>query len=149
MLNREKYEKYARKIKVFNGLTPEDVYDIIHHGKVLQFQKGQTVFHEGMLGSNLFVVLSGQVGIYSKGKQIARCEVGDAFGEMSVLNHRPRCATAGALSDVSLFTLDEAEINQILEKRVAVRILLNIIHILSDRLESANEYIAENCPERK
>jgi len=110
--------------------------------KVVYFQQGQTVFHEGMLGSNLFIVLSGQVGIYMKGKLIARCKVGDAFGEMSVLNRTPRCATAGALSDASLFTLDETQLNGILRKHIAVRLLLNVIHILSERLEAANAALA-------
>jgi CRP-like cAMP-binding protein len=111
-------------------------------GKVVYFQQGQTVFHEGMLGSNLFIVLSGQVGIYMKGKLIARCKVGDAFGEMAVLNRTPRCATAGALSDASLFTLDETQLNGILRKHIAVRLLLNVIHILSERLEAANAALA-------
>jgi len=146
MSDREKYRRYASKIRIFNGLTPEEVSEIIHEGKVVRFRQGQTIFHEGSLGSNLFVVLSGQCAIYSKEKQIARCRVGDAFGEMAVLNRKPRCATAAALSDVTVFTLDESQLNAILKKHVAVRILLNVVHVLSERLEGANEYIAEYRP---
>jgi CRP-like cAMP-binding protein len=62
---------------------------------------------------------------------------------MAVLNHRPRSATAAAVTDVKLFTLDEKEINQILERNLATKVLLNIVHVLSERLESANEMIAE------
>lgn len=146
MSEREKYERYAKRIRIFNGLTPDEVADILHHGRTFQFRQGQTVFHEGSLGSNLFVVLSGQIAIYIKGNEIARCQIGDAFGEMAVLNRAPRCATAAALSDVTLFTLDEGEINLLLQKHVAVRILLNIIHVLSERLEMADAWIAEHCP---
>lgn len=144
MTEETRYERYARRVKIFNGLDAEEVADILRQGKTLHFQKGMTVFHEGALGSNLFVVLSGQIAIYSKNKLIAKCQVGDAFGEMAILNHKPRCATAAAISDVKLFTLDESQINNILEKHVAVRVLLNIIHILSERLENANAWIAEN-----
>ena len=143
MSDRDKYKRYASKIRIFNGLTPEEVSEILHEGKVIHFRQGQTIFHEGSLGSNLFVVLSGQCAIYSKNKQIARCQVGDAFGEMAVLNRKPRCATAAALSDVTVFTLDESQINAILKKHVAVRFLLNVVHVLSERLEGANERIAE------
>jgi len=143
MSDRDKYRRYAEKIRIFNGLTPEEVSDILHQGQVIQFRQGDTIFHEGSLGSNLFIVLSGQCAIYSKDKEIARCQVGDAFGEMAVLNHKPRCATAAALSDVTVFTLDEAQINSILKKHVAVRILLNVVHVLSERLESNNEFIAK------
>lgn len=144
MGDREKYEKYARRIKIFNGLEPEEVSFIVHQGKLLNFHQGQIIFHEGTLGSNLFVLLTGQIVLTSRNKTIGRCEVGDAFGEMAVLNHRPRCATATALSDVTVLTLNEQEINNVLEKRVAVRFLLNVIHVLSERLESANQFIEEN-----
>jgi CRP-like cAMP-binding protein len=83
------------------------------------------------------------VDIHSKNTFIGRCEPGDAFGEMSVLNHRPRTASAIARTPVKVFTLDERQLNQVLEKKVAVRILLNIIHVLSERLENANLHIAE------
>ncbi|NIA14271.1 MAG: cyclic nucleotide-binding domain-containing protein [Nitrospiraceae bacterium] len=142
MSDRDKYKRYAEKVIIFKGLTPEEVADILHQGKVLQFRQGDTIFHEGMLGSNLFVVLSGQIEIYIKGTSIARCGIGDAFGEMSVLNNRPRCATAAARTECTLFTLDERQINNILEKHVAVRILLNIVHVLSERLENANARMA-------
>ena len=143
MSDTEKYKRYADKVVIFNGLMPEEVEYILHHGKILHFHEGQTVFHQGQLGTNLFVLLSGKVGLYNKAKLIAKLHVGDAFGEMAVLNHRPRSATAAALASSKLFTLDETEINEILEKHVAVRLLLNIIHVLSERLENANTLVAD------
>jgi CRP-like cAMP-binding protein len=62
---------------------------------------------------------------------------------MAVLNHGPRTATATALEDSRCFTLEEREVNQLLEKGVAVRLLLNVVHVLSARLEKANAYIAD------
>lgn len=139
----DKFRRYAEKIAIFKCLQPHEVEDILHKGKILFFPKGQTIFHEGQLGANLFVVLSGKVGLYNKTREIAHLHVGDAFGEMAVLNHRPRTATAVALEETKVFTLDEKEINSILEKHVAVRLLLNIIHVLSERLEHANNQIAK------
>jgi CRP-like cAMP-binding protein len=143
MSSQSKYEKYAQKVRIFNGLSASEVEYILHCGKIIHFHEGQTVFHEGMLGSNLFIVLGGKIAIYNKNRVIAKCVVGDAFGEMAVLNHKPRNATATALDDVKLFTLEEREINQILDKAVAVKLLLNIIHVLSERLEIANSWIVQ------
>ena len=142
----EKYKRYGEKIKIFHGLQPEEVEYILHCGKQLYFRPNTTIFHEGMLGTNLFVVLSGKVGIYNKAELITECTVGDCFGEMAVLNNRPRNATATSLTECRVFTLDEKNINEILEKRVAVRMLLNIIHVLSDWLERAT---AENTRMQK
>ncbi len=143
MPTEDKYEQYAKKVTIFHNLQPHEVEYVLHHGKVLHFHEGQTVFHEGQLGTNLFVLLSGKVALYNRNKLIAKLHVGDAFGEMAVLNHRPRTATAAAVTPVKLFTLDEKEINSILERELAVRLLLNIIHVLSERLESANSKIAD------
>lgn len=146
MTDDNKYLRYAEKIRIFKGLIPEEVEYILHHGKILVFREGETIFHEGQLGSNLFIVLSGRIAIYKKNKQIATCNVGDAFGEMAVLNHAPRTATAAAIKETKLFTLDEKQINDILEKHVAVRLLLNIIHVLSERLEEADERMTGFAP---
>lgn len=142
MQENDKYRRYAEKIRIFNGLTSEEVDYVLHQGKVLHFHEGKTIFHEGMLGTNLFIVLSGEIGIYNKNELIAKCRVGDAFGEMAVLNHKPRSATAAALTPCRLFTLEEKQLSGILEKHVAVRVLMNIIHVLSERLESANAWNA-------
>ena len=139
----DKYRRYAEKVAIFKNLQAHEVEDILHKGKLLFFPKGQTIFHEGQLGANLFVVLNGKVGLYNKTREIAHLQVGDAFGEMAVLNHRPRTATAVALEETKVFTLDEREINSILEKHVSVRLLLNIIHILSERLEHANSQLSK------
>ncbi len=143
MSREQKYQRYGEKVRIFNGLGPEEVEHILHHGKVMNFPEGKTIFHEGMLGSNLFIVLKGEVGIFHKHELIARCKVGDAFGEMSVLNHEPRTATAAATTEARCFTLDEKELNEILERRIANKLLLNIIHVISERLEKANAYNAK------
>ena len=143
MSDAEKYRSYADKIAIFKGLLPEEVAAVMKHGKVLYFRQNQTIFHEGMLGSNLFVILSGEVGIYRKSDLIAKCKAGDAFGEMAVLNNKPRNATATALSEAKCLTLDEREINQILAKGVSTKLLLNIVGLLSVRLMNANAWISE------
>lgn len=139
----EKYRRYAEKIKIFQNLEPDEVAEILHQGKILQFREGQTIFHEGMLGSNVFIVLSGCVAIKHRNHLIAKCRVGDAFGEMAVLNHGPRTATATALEECKCFTLEEREVNELLHKGVAVKLLLNVIHVISERLEKANAFIAD------
>lgn len=143
MSDEARYRQYAEKVRIFKGLQPDEVSDILRKGRSVDFHQGQTIFHEGMLGSNLFIVLKGEIGLYNKNRLIATCKVGDAFGEMSVLNHRPRTATAAAETEVKLFTLDESQVNEILQKHVAVRLLLNIVHVLSERLEDANTWIAD------
>ena len=143
MSDSKKYARYAKRVKIFAGLSGEEVTEILRHGDKIYFRAGQTIFHKGQLGSTIFIILRGTVDIEDEGCIIAKCREGDAFGEMSVLNHRPHCASAAAATDVKLFTIDENQINELLERHVAARFLLNIIHVLSSRLEKANSVIAQ------
>ena len=141
MSSKSKYASYAKRIKIFKNLSEEDVEAILKPGHMIEFPEGRTIFHKGQLGSNLFIVFSGRVEIYDEDHKIANCRVGDCFGEMSVLNHEPHSATAVASTPVKLYTLTEQQINEVLEKRVAVRFLLNIIHVLSDRIKNTNRML--------
>ena len=142
MSDTSKYARYAKKIKIFEGLSLEEVAEIMRHGATIRFSAGQTIFHKGQLGNSIFIVLQGTVDIENEGIIIGKCRVGDAFGEMSVLNHRPHCASADAATDVKLFTIDENQIHKLMEEVVGVRFLLNIVHLMSDHLETANTIIA-------
>jgi CRP-like cAMP-binding protein len=70
------------------------------------FQKNQFVFAEGEQGSVLYVILSGSVKITKiiAGKEIilAILKKGDMFGEMAILESKPRSASAIACEDCSL-----------------------------------------------
>lgn len=141
MSSRSKYLRYAKRIKIFNGFSADEVEDILRPGRMVEFPTGRTIFHKGQLGSNLFIVFSGRVEIYDDDHRIATCRVGDCFGEMSVLDHGPHIASAVAASPVRVYTLTEEQMNDILEKRVAVRFLLNVIHVLSDYLRHSNRLL--------
>ena len=71
----------------------------------------ETIFHEGSLGSEFFVILQGAVAIRKRvsGKiqQLARLGPGEFFGEMAVVDRRPRSASAVAVEpDTSLIAID-------------------------------------------
>ncbi len=143
MSSQDKYAKYAERVRLFKGLKTRDVEEVLHSGKIIHFREGQTIFHEGMLGNNMFIVLGGKVGIYKKNRLIGHCAVGDAFGEMALLNNRPRSATASALGDVKLFTIDERELKQVLRMPIGRQLLMNVVNVLSERLEVANGRVSE------
>ncbi len=141
MSDTEKYRLYAEKIKIFNGFEPEEVGDFLKKGKTERCREEKVIFRKGQEASGLYIVLSGVVGIHQGDNTIARCESGDVFGEMSALLHEPHSVTATALTPVKLFTLEVKQLNEILKTPVAVRLLVNIIQMLSDHLSGANRWV--------
>ena len=107
------------------------------------FPRGTVLFTEGDAGREMFVVRSGMVGI-SKNVQgvekfLSTLGPGEFFGEMSVLNGRPRTATATVLEDAQLLILDPKTFEAML--RGNGEIALRMIKKLADRLAEADVQI--------
>lgn len=128
----------AQKVELFHGLTVEDVAKIFAKGMTIRVLQGETVFYKGTVGSQMYVVLGGQVAVRDGESTLAVLKTGDMFGEMALINNEPRSATVVALEDSHLFVLSETTFQTLLTKRVAIRILLNIVRTLSHRLRDAN-----------
>ena len=136
-------EQMVKTIDIFNGLNPGDVYRIYAKGMTHMALKDQLIFHKDTVGNNMFVILGGKVGVFDGAKQIATLNVGESFGEMSLLTGEPRSATIKAVEDTMLFVLDERIFQKLLTKRVAVQMLMNMSRMLGKKLKGANMKIRE------
>ena len=118
--------------------TPENVLSsivpIMHE---VPFADGQQIFAQGDLGSSLFVVQAGQVGIFAGSQQLATFGPGDFFGELALLDAEPRSAAAVAQGAVTAFRLDQEDFYDVMEERPEV--LRNILRVLCQRLRRQNE----------
>lgn len=141
--NDPRLQMMVDQVDVFHGLTTSDIYQIFAKGMTHTVQQDQLIFHKDTVGNNMFVILSGKVGVFDGQKQIATLGVGESFGEMSLLSQDPRSATIRAIEHTNLFSLDERIFQKLLTKRVAVQILLNISRMLGKKLKKANMLIRE------
>jgi CRP-like cAMP-binding protein len=137
----EKVDKLIERVELFHGLNREELVKIFSKGMTMRVTKGETIFHNGTVGSQMYVVLGGKVGIFDGSKLLAELHTGDMFGEMALVNQEPRSASVVAMEESKLFVLSENTFQQLLSKRVAIQILLNIVHSLSNRLKNANAKI--------
>ena len=137
------YAVLAKRVDLFRGLVPDDIAKIFARGMTMSVQKGEVIFYKGTVGSQMYIVLGGQVVVMGRKKAIATLNVGDMFGEMALLNNEPRTATVVAPEDSRLFVLSETTFQRLLTKRVAVQLLLNIVRTLSHRLDDANKQLSD------
>lgn len=83
-----------------------DVADIIERRS---FKDGETVFREGELGSTAFIVQSGDVEISrvndGKDEVLAIIGTGGIFGEMALIDEKPRMATAKVKGGATIMTI--------------------------------------------
>jgi len=117
--------------------TPENVLSSIAPiMKEVNYLEGQTIFEKGDLGTSMFVIYEGEVGIYDGLVQLATFGRGDVFGELALLDAEPRSAAVVSLSDVQLFRVDQADFYDLMDERGEV--LRNIIRILCQRIRNQN-----------
>ncbi|MBI2422222.1 MAG: cyclic nucleotide-binding domain-containing protein [Candidatus Hydrogenedentes bacterium] len=138
----EKIDELIRRVELFHGLERDEVAKIFAKGMTMRVAKGEHVFLQGTIGSQMYVVLGGKLGVFDGPKGIAELRTGDMFGEMALVNKEPRSATVTALEDSRLYVITESTFERLMTKRVAIRMLLNIIRTLSHRLQKANQALA-------
>ncbi|MFZ1892549.1 MAG: Crp/Fnr family transcriptional regulator [Rhodoplanes sp.] len=131
---------------LFSGLGAEAIGSLARLCQTRRLPAGQTLFVKGDPGDALYGVRRGQIRIETGTTAGERLTIevfgaGDLFGEIAVLDGRPRTADAVAQEDAELFVLPRADFLKTLESdgRLAIR----IIELLCARLRSTNERTEE------
>jgi CRP-like cAMP-binding protein len=113
------------------------------------FKKGQIIFREGDPGECMYDVYIGKVGVYSKygtpeQKLLIEYYPDHYFGEMGLLDHMPRSATAVALADETcLGVITEEGFAEFFRENPA-RVLMVMQQMSSNLRRRTNEY-ADVC----
>lgn len=93
------------------------------------YQEGDIIVTEGEEGASLFLLVDGQVKVFTRGKRgehipLAELGPGDVFGEVSVLYGKPRTATITARSRISAIEVTKEDIDRIAADHPQVRQVL-------------------------
>lgn len=101
--------------------------------RAMTFAAGSTIFREGdPSGGTMYVVVEGIVDILRDGKPVDSVEAGDPLGEIGLVDHGPRSATAVARTDCKLEPLDERRFEFMVSQ--TPYFALEMLRVLVDRL---------------
>ena len=107
------------------------------------FKAGTVLFEEGQPGDHMYVITHGEVEIRRQvgdmERVLAVLPAGEFFGEMAILNARPRSATAVVRVDSRLLVIAGNTFEAMLRARP--EIAMRMIKALASRLENANQHI--------
>ena len=101
------------------------------------YRAGESIFREGEPGEKMYVVREGEVELSVHGKVIARIEKGGIFGEMALIDKKPRSATARAGIDCELGPIDEGRFLELVLQRPSFA--LEVMKVLVERLRLMDE----------
>ena len=113
------------------------------------FKAGDTLVEEGTKGSSAYVIISGSAKVVKRAESreivVATLGNGQVFGEMGLIEDKPRSASVKAASDLKVRVIDRDQFNELL--RVNPSTLIPIMKSLFERLRQASEMLAEKTAE--
>jgi CRP-like cAMP-binding protein len=114
--------------------------------KVMQFDAGDRIFSEGEHGDIMYILLQGAVDLTMKvdrGETILKTvsSPNEFFGEMALLDDRPRSASAVATRRTRVIAVD----GQTFETMILTngKFALKIIKVLAERIRNSNNQVSE------
>lgn len=105
--------------------------------KPLGLAQGERVFSAGDIGTEMFIVRSGQIDLMVGDTVVETVEEGGVFGEMALIDPAPRSAGAVARTDCTLARVDAYTFHQLVQ-RVPV-LALEVMKVMARRLRRAND----------
>jgi CRP-like cAMP-binding protein len=123
---------------LLSGVDPAGILLIAERALEVEFGTGQVIVRQGEVGTGFFLLVSGTVRVVRDGQTIATMGPGDFFGELSVLDGRPRVAQVVAESPTVCLALASWEFETVVldQPRVALAILRGLAGRLRDLSEA-------------
>lgn len=116
-------------------------------GKILTFAPGETLFRQGEVGGSFYIIKEGTVELFVLGHteetevHLGTCQAGEILGELSIINHLPRNATARALSPVTAVEVNVADYDKVVTELPSW--VQSFISSLARKIQSANNRVTE------
>jgi len=124
-----------RKVPLFAGLDDKELTSLADEFNERRFSAGDRVALEGEGGLMFFVVDSGEATVEVRGKEVGKLGPGSAFGEIALIDRRPRTATVTAQSDLRTYGLPVFVFRPFVEARPQVA--WKLLEAMADRLAQA------------
>ncbi|MDP2278612.1 MAG: Crp/Fnr family transcriptional regulator [Nitrospirota bacterium] len=137
-------ERLLKELPVFKSLSDNYLSRIAKDFIVFQVKKGETVFYQSDSSTDLYIVLDGAVRaslLNQDGQELvlAAFDKGDFFGEMSLLDGKPRSATMIVAEDSILGMLKREKFLSAVKNDPMIAI--DLISALVQRLRMADDMI--------
>lgn len=129
-----------RKVPLFSRLSRRHLDLIARHADEVRLNTGKVLARQGELGLEFLLIVDGSARVERDGKQIARLAAGDFFGEMSLIDGKPRNATVIAETPIVLLVVHKRAFSQLLDAVPGLQ--KKVLVTLCKRLREADAALA-------
>ena len=133
-----------RAIDLFRDVEPDAISDLLSQCERMDIEKGELLLSPERPNQSVYIVLSGQLEVHLgslESATIADLEPGACTGEMSLVEQKDPSAYVVATEDSHLMIVSRDLLWEMVDR--SHQLAKNLLVIISERVRSANEFIAE------
>ena len=130
------------KIWLFSTSSGKDLRTIKRALEEITVPPGRILCEQGTIGREFFLIVSGEASVRRNGRKIATLGPGQYFGELALLDRRPRSATVASETDMNLLVLGQRQFNGVLDSVPALS--RKMLAAMATRLREADEKAMAN-----
>ena len=104
-----------KSIWLFSGCSASELRKIRSSLDELVVPAGKILVEEGRIGLEFFLIVSGSATVSRNGKTVVTLGPGGYFGELALLDRRPRSATVVSDTEMDVLVLSQRQFNSVLQ----------------------------------
>ena len=123
--------------RLFTGVGQADLVGLADRAVEVEFPPDRVIARQGEIGTGFFVVIDGSVRVVRDGEELAVLGPGEFFGELSVLDGKPRVAQVVSSTQTRCLALATWDFEEAVLANSALG--LAILRGLAERLRTKTE----------
>ena len=133
-----------RGIPLFSSVSVDDLSSLSRQFTRRHYRKGEIIFHKGDFGSTFHIINIGEVKLSIPSEEggdvfLAYLGPGDFFGELALLDERPRSATATAENSTETLALEREDFLDFV--KLYPDVAVSILAVLAQRIRNLNSQL--------
>lgn len=146
MNNLDSIDQRLRKAPLFSWMSTESIGWLAHYTEELSFAEGETIHSRGSESDALYLIAEGEVTFISGTSEnpdeltASTLEEGDLFGELSLLETKPRESSARAALPTRLYKIKASTVQDFAKKNQDQHAILltNLARELARKIRTLN-----------
>jgi CRP/FNR family cyclic AMP-dependent transcriptional regulator len=122
------------ELRVFDKKMMEELVAAFRARPPQTFPAGRIIMKEGDAGISMYIVIRGRVSVSIKATVVERVGPGGTFGEMALVDHASRAATAVADTECQLLTIGRSDFLNLVKTKPGFAI--SLLKTIADRLRN-------------
>ncbi len=125
-----------KSIWLFSNCSASELRKIRSSLDEVEVPSGKVIVEEGRVGLELFLIVTGKAAVKRRGRKVAVLGPGDYFGELALLDRRPRSASVISETDMDLLVLSQRQFNGLLHSMPTIS--RKLLAAMATRLREAD-----------